>query len=265
MIPVVGVFRKRSSARAALGQLRILGMDQSSAYLASPAGGPEELALVPTSAGEQPGMARTFGALLGGALGIASGYVFGASVAGMPAHGIWPTLALGSVVAAALGLLGAAAGGAAGVGVDRMAQDGVPSDELYLYKDALLQGRSVLTYLARTELEGEEARQTFAHAGAESVDWARREQWLGLRDARLQRYVPPVRMAQPNHFVAGFGAALRRDFRGKLWEQVLYLLAEQYRDWSEDGFRNGFERGQQFCREMQSLSRPSKPPGPIAA
>jgi hypothetical protein len=266
MIPVVGVFRKFGSAQAALGQLRILGLDQSTAYLASPAGGPDELALVPTSGGEQPGMAGAFGALLGCALGIAGGFSVGAPVSWLVTLGNGSALAVTISFALALGLFGGVAGYAVGARVDRIAQDGLPSDEFYLYQDALAQGRSVLTYLARTRLEHDEARQAFIHAGAESVDRARNIVWLGTRDAGLQRYVPPPpKPPAPNYFADGFSAALRREYRGKPWDQVLYLLVEQYRDWWEDGFRKGFERGQQFRREIESRSRHSRPPGPIAA
>jgi hypothetical protein len=40
------------------------------------------------------------------------------------------------------------------------------------------------------------------------------------------------------------------EFRGKPWDQVVYLLAERYHDWSDDRFRKGFESGQRFHREL---------------
>jgi len=65
---------------------------------------------------------------------------------------------------------------------------GLPADELFVYKDALRQGRSVLFVQARDDHEATLARETLAEAGAESIDAAREAWWIGLRSAEQEHY-----------------------------------------------------------------------------
>ncbi|HUA61622.1 MAG TPA: hypothetical protein VML19_22875 [Verrucomicrobiae bacterium] len=244
MISIVGVFERPNYAQAALRYLRILGLDRHRATLAGPANA-AELAGVPLDASEQPGMAGTFAALLGGGIGLAAGLAFGCALANTILPGS-AAVTVGSLAGIALGLSGAIAGSACGALVDRAAQDGLPSDELFIYEDALRQGRSTLTCFADTELEGEEMRRALEHADAESIDWARHCPWAGLQDVERLHYVPPAPELRrpPDHFRKGLEASVEPEFSGKPWDQVVYRLAEEYRDWYEPAFRDGFDRGQ---------------------
>src|SRR5438045_2869900 len=66
---------------------------------------------------------------------------------------------------------------------------GIPGDELYVYEDALRRGRSVVMAFTDNEKVAESARVALKRAGAESVDAAREEWWIGLRDAESEHYL----------------------------------------------------------------------------
>lgn len=101
--------------------------------------------------------------------------------------GFWTALAA-SLVAAVLAGAGAwRLGGLA----DRKAYRGLPVDELFVYRDALRQGKTVLLVYARDAAQRGEAARILKESGAESVDWARKQWWLGLRAARKARYGGP--------------------------------------------------------------------------
>jgi hypothetical protein len=258
MITVVGVFAHRAGAERAVHDLRTLGIDDERVDFLLPALPRKQLSEVLTADSEQPGMGRAMGTVVGGALGVAAGMSLGTAAASFLVPGIGPVLGLGSLAAAVLGLIGAAGGGTAGRGLDRALMDGLPKDELYLYEDALRQGRSVVICLAQNQIERDEARQVLEREGAETIDAARHKWWTGLRDAEREHYTASGAdfTKDENPFHSGFEAALNPEFRGKPWDQVVYLLAEQYRDWSADSFRKGFERGQ---RHYQSLLEQHQP------
>ena len=253
MVTVVGIYEQRKAAERALLDLQTLGIELRNLDLLIPGVSETHLDSVPTSDSEQPGMAGTIGAVLGGAVGIAGGFELGAAAASFMLPGVGPVLALGALGAAVLGLLGGVGGHEAGVSVDRALLEGLPKDELFVYEDALRQGRCVLLCFVRTELEADEVRRILAREGAETVDAARHRWWLGLRGLVLEHYNPPSPDIADHEdpFRRGFEAALNPEFRGKPWDQVLYLIAEQFHDWSDDRFRKGFERGQQFHDELR--------------
>src|SRR6185369_5884203 len=109
-------------------------------------------------------------------------------VASLLVPGVGPVLAAGLVGAAILGIGGTATGMAAGAALERTLADGVPHDELYLYEDALRNGRSVVIAFAENEEAETQARTVLSAAGAQSIDAARDDWWIGLRDAEAQNY-----------------------------------------------------------------------------
>lgn len=258
MTNVVGVFEKRSAALEALRRLRLLGFGKEKAAMACfQQGIAQAFAGIPDDASEQPGMARTFGALLGGALGLATGLSLASAMAWAISSAYNLDLAIGIALGLAVAAAGALAGAAGGRRVDRVAQSGLPLDERCIYTDAVRQGRDVVVCMASNSAEEEEGRDVLQRSGAETVDWARHQPWLGIEDVRRHHYVgpPPGENAPPDHFRRGFEASLDAEFRGKPWDQVLYRLAEEYRDWFEPRFRAGFERGQKFRHDEESAHR----------
>jgi hypothetical protein len=232
MINIAGIFTDRAGAERAIRDMRILGIPESQFALLSPGDSGVELQAVQTADTEQPGMGKALGGVIGGAAGIASGMIIGAAFG--------PALVLGA--------LGAALFGVAGEGLDRALLDGLPKDELFLYEDALRQGRSVVMCLARDNVERDEVRRIFQRERAESIDAARRRWWIGLRDVENEHYAAGGGdfETDEDRYRRGFEAALHPDFRGRAWDDVLYNLVERYPEWDSDSFRKGFERGRRY-------------------
>ena len=90
--------------------------------------------------------------------------------------------------AAILDVGGVVGGAAAGAALEKDSTTGLPADELFVYKDALKQGRSVIFVEARDDDEAAKADAVLANAGAESIDAAREEWWIGLRSAEKENY-----------------------------------------------------------------------------
>jgi hypothetical protein len=254
MITVAGIFSEREAAARAVEDLRAMGIKESNVDLLVPGSAVEqEVATVPTADSEQPGMGRAVGTLVGGAVGVAGGLSIGtAAAASLLIPGVGPVLGLGAIGAAVLGLAGAAGGGAVGENMDRALMDGVPRDEVFLYEDALRQGRSVVICLAGDEVEAEEARRILEREGAESINAARQRWWTGLRPAEREHYIANGSDFETDEDIyrRGFEAALHPEFRGRTWAQALYIITERDPDWSAPCFRCGFERGQNYYRSL---------------
>jgi hypothetical protein len=127
--------------------------------------------------------------------------------------------------------------------------EGVPRDEIYVYEDALRRGRSVLIAFADTEQIAENARAELARAGAESVDAAREEWWIGLRDAEQEHYTNQggdFNLDEAKYRL-GFEAALHPDRRGKTSEAAAGNLQQRYgADAGSTAFQRGYDRGQHY-------------------
>lgn len=252
MITVAGIFANRDTAERAVKDLRAIGIAYPNVDLLVPGTGDEQLSTVPTADSEQPGMGRAVGSLVGGAVGVAGGLSLGTAAASFLVPGIGPVLGLGALGAAVLGLAGAAGGGAVGENMDRALMDGLPKDEIFLYEDALRQGRSVVISLARDGVEAKEARRVLQREGVESIDAARQRWWTGLRPAEREHYVADGSDFETDEDIyrRGFETALHPEFRARSWEQAVYVLAERDKDWSSECFRRGYERGQNYYRGL---------------
>jgi hypothetical protein len=120
--------------------------------------------------------------------------------------------------------------------------DGVPADEIFVYKDALRRGRTVLF----AEADGDQtakARAIMTEAGAESIDAAREEWWIGLSSAEQEHYRTLGRDFERD------GPAYRKGFEAGLVPNG-HLTAEDaagqfYPSGTDrEAFRSGYERGQ---------------------
>ena len=94
--------------------------------------------------------------------------------------GVGPVLALGIAGAALLGVGGVLGGAAIGKAAEDKSTEGIPSDEVFFYEDALRQGRSLVLLLADNDEEEQRAIEVLGRAGAESLDAARKDWWIGL-------------------------------------------------------------------------------------
>ena len=246
MQTVVGIFTTREAAERAVAHLQSRGITPEYLNLLTPGTSKEELAAVPTTDAEQPGIGQAIGGVVGGAMG-ASGGLLGATIATALIPGIGTITAIGMAAVGLLGLAGGAlAGAVAGGSLENALSQGLPKDELFVYEDALRQGRTVLIALVDDPAQAEVIHADLAAAGAESLDAARENWWLGLRDAEEEVYT-----AQGGNFThaevvyrRGFEAALLQDVAGKPYEDVQDYLQSRYGDVShQEAFQRGYERG----------------------
>lgn len=248
MQTVAGVFRSRGSAREAAFKLLRAGFSRDEINLLFPGATEEEIHSVPVSEAEQPGVGGAIGGVLGAALGAAGGFELGVGVTAL-IPGVGPVLAAGIAGAALLGAGGLVAGAEVGTIVDEKSTEGIPSDEVFFYEDALRQGRSLLILLVDSEEKAERGRAALEHAGAESIDAARQAWWIGLRDAEAEHYRVLGRNFESDQEVyrSGFESALRQECRGKSVEESADCLKWWYPDtWDSEPFRRGFARGMEY-------------------
>ena len=247
MESIVGIFNSLADASRAAAMLRTLGITEDRITVLSPHTPQTEIeAQIPTTDTEQPGMGQAMGGTVGAALGVAGGM----AAASLLVPGVGPVLAFGILGAALLmGAGGAAAGALAGDALEKTMADGLPHDEVYVYEDALRRGRSVVIAFADGDQIAENARAELARAGAESVDAAREEWWIGLRDAEREHYTSQGGdfSLEEAKYRLGFEAALHPDRRGKPAEDVAATLNERYGpDSATRAFRQGYDRGRRY-------------------
>ncbi|HWS53476.1 MAG TPA: hypothetical protein VN228_05095, partial [Pyrinomonadaceae bacterium] len=148
---------------------------------------------------------------------------------------------------------GAAAGAAAGDTLEDNLARGLPHDELFVYEHALRCGRSVVIVLGDSDEQAEAARQVLGQSGAESLDAAREDWWVGLRDAEKQECAEAggdFARDEPD-YRRGFEAALHPRARGRSYEEDAGRLRERFgEDCERPPFRAGYERGRRYQSEM---------------
>jgi hypothetical protein len=235
--------------------LPAVGIRQEDINLLVP-GDREQLQRVPLETTEQPGMGPAFGGFMGGAIGAAAGLGGGAAVASLLVPGVGPVMAIGFAATALLGLGGAAVGAKAGEAVENRDTHGLPEDELFIYEDALRKNRTVVVVMAADGDAAERARSVLREAGAESLDAARQDWWVGLRDIEREHYEQGGGQfgRDEGEYRRGFEAALAN--RGRPLEQGSAEWRDRYAAKSEQpSFRAGYERGCAHCRDLQEQER----------
>jgi FAD/FMN-containing dehydrogenase len=179
---IAAVFATRQAAEAALAQLRtFLPVDRLN--FLTPKTTKEEVAAVPATQDMSP-----VGSVIGGALGGALGLGFGVATLVVPGLGL--ITAAGTLAAALLGVGGAVAGVKAFKAVDNVGSSGIPADELFLYRDALRKGRTVIIALADNDEEERQIREVFQQSGAEKLDPARKSWQIGATSDEKLEYQP---------------------------------------------------------------------------
>jgi hypothetical protein len=239
MQAVVGVVRQYPDALKLVEALRQIDIPSSRVSILSPQAPESALRAVPTTEAEAPGIGGTIGSVVGGAAGTAGGL----AVASLALPGVGPIMAVGAI---ALGLLGAAAGGAVGTQLDDTLSKGLPVDELYVYRHALRMGRTIVVAMALDEAQARRAREFMARLGAESVDAAREEWWIGLRDAEEAEYTRAGGDFRKDEalYRMGFDAAFRLPGEAPLWDATRSILRDRHGLAAEEpAFRAGYERG----------------------
>ena len=258
MEAVTGVFQTRLDAERALDKAYKAGVPADKVTLLTPGTVDKvnkEMQEVPIDTSEQPGMGKAVGALLGGGVGLTGGSLLLALV-----PGLGPVTALGLLGAAILGAAGATVGAVAGGRFEDSISRGLPEDEIFVYEDALRKGRSVVVGLADDDPAADVLRELMKSEGAESVDAAREQWWIGLRSAEQSRYPKLGRSFSEDEqfFRLGFEAALHARYRCKEFDQVsaemdaaLEDAKRQYpRKDVEKPFTEGYRRGREHYLKL---------------
>jgi len=250
MRPVAGVFHSHREAVRTAEDLAVSGFSPGQVNVFFPETPEVKIHSIPTSETEQPGVGGAIAGAVGAALGLAGGFELMGVTALIP--GVGPVVAVGIAGAALFGVAGAAVGSAVGTAVDEGTTEGIPSDELFFYEDALRQGRSLVIVLARDEDERRRASHVIEHHGAESLDAARQAWWIGLRDVEEEHYRALGHNFEQDQEIyrAGFEAALRRECRGQDADATTDCLKWWYPDvWDTDAFRSGYARGNVYWQK----------------
>jgi hypothetical protein len=258
MEAISGVFKTRMRADNAVNEALKAGIPSNRVTLLTPGSADQinkEMQAVPVDDTEQPGMGEAMGALAGGGVGFAGGALLMALV-----PGVGPITAIGMLGAAVLGAAGAALGGTLGKDMENAATEGLPEDEIFVYEDALRQGRSVVLVLAQDEQQASLLRELLKMQGAESIDAAREQWWIGLRSAEESHYAKPHRnfAEDEEYFRRGFEAALHSRTRCMEFDQVSAAmdaaLEEVQRQHPgadvEEPFTHGYQRGREYYQRI---------------
>ena len=257
METVSGVFKTCEAAERVVQDASQAGIPADKITLLTPGSLKEvdrEMQSVPVDTTEQPGMGKAIGALLGGGVGITGGSLL---VALIP--GVGPITALGLLGAAIVGAAGATVGANVGDKMEKSTTEGLPEDEIYVYEDALRQGRSVVVALVENQESATALREVMKREGAESVDAAREQWWIGLRSAEESHYSKTGKnFADDEKFYRlGFQAALHARTRCMEFDQVSGEMNAALEDAQrahpgvdlEDAFTRGYQRGRDYYQQ----------------
>jgi hypothetical protein len=258
MEAISGVFKTRARAQNAVQEALKAGISNDRITLLTPGSVDhvnKEIETVPVDTTEQPGMGEAMGALAGGGIGFAGGAVLMALV-----PGLGPITAVGLLGAAILGAAGATVGATAGSELEKSTTEGLPEDEIFVYEDALRQGRSVVIVLADDQQSASLLRDLLKMQGAESVDAAREQWWIGLRGAEESHYSKSGRsFAQDEEFFRlGFEVALHARTRCLEFDQVSGEMNAALEDVQrehpgeqvEAAFTRGYQRGREYYQHL---------------
>ena len=236
----VAVMKSREQAEKVLRAVQNAGIEKDRISMLTPAADRGDInRAVATDETEQPGVGPAIGGAIGAAVALgAAAAVFLPGAGAVAAVGIWGM--------ALSGVAGAAAGATLGKLSEDALSHGLPVDELPVYVDALAKGRSLV--FVRTDDPGETTTVLgiYRELDAESIDAARHDWWVGLRDAEGLEYAKTGGEwdAVEEEYRRGYAAGLHPERNGASFEQVEDELRRAHPDcYDSDAFRKGFERG----------------------
>jgi hypothetical protein len=260
MQAVTGIFSSQAQAERAVASLKSQGTELDKITLLTPGSKAQaEPASVESDAAEQPGIGKAIGAVVGAATGL-SGAVL---VAIIP--GVGPVTALGLLGAAVLTAAGAGVGAVAGESLDNNLSRGVPEDELFVYEDALRKGHSVVIGLAKDSDSADQFRKSFEAAGAEAIDAARDQWWIGLRSAEQEHYEETGRQFKEDEKFYRIGLKKAQKTRThclhgpSLAPDYCVRVEELEREYPgvdvEAPFTRGYQRGREYYQHLCDESK----------
>ena len=254
MIAIAGIFARHTDAERAIERLRAVGIADERLALLSPSASDEEVEeRAQPAETDGPGTGEKAGGAFGRGIGITGGIMLGGAVGSFFVPGVGAVIAAGALAAALLGTGGAAIGAAVGGALDHAAAENLRRDNLHLYEAALRQGRTALVALASDERQADAAQEILADAGAVSLDEARENWWRELRAAEEEAYAREGRdfALDETPYRRGFEAGLHPRLRDKRFAEATDFLVERHADdYMSDAFRRGYERGQEYQRDL---------------
>jgi hypothetical protein len=235
-----GVFSSRDDAQRALAALGSIGVPATKTSVLTPGDVSRQRVLFDPA--ETPGVGK-------GQPGPTSAFLPGVG---------WVTGA-GPLAIAILRAAGARIDAADGSVKDALAE-ALPEDEIFLYEDALRDGRSVVIALADDAKAAASIRESFLKQGAEATDARRQQWWMALRDSEREHYSASGRnfTNDEKFYRLGFEAALHARTRCMEFDQVsaemdnrLEDLQRQYPDTEiEEAFTRGYRRGREHFQAL---------------
>jgi hypothetical protein len=169
-------------------------------------------------------------------------------------------LRAGGVPADRITLLTAGVGAVADGSLKDFVTQGLAEDEIFVYEDALRRGRSVLIVHAEDADTAAALRKSLQAEGAEAIEAAREQWWIGLRSAEEELYLKSGRHFGDDEkfYLLGFESALHARNRCKEFDQVasemasaLEELQRQYPEVAvEEPFVNGYQRGREYYQRL---------------
>jgi hypothetical protein len=175
MHSVAGIFASWAAAEPAVREMLEKGIPLQSLIFLTPEQVQPPVDRVPTTDTEAHGMGKAMGAFVGGVVGASAGAGLGSAVASLVVPGVGPILAAGIGAASLLGLGGAVAGEKIGERSENALDQGVPRDDVLLYRELLKRRRTVVIANLPADDLAETAWVVMQQNGAQDVDEARRE------------------------------------------------------------------------------------------
>jgi hypothetical protein len=175
MHSVVGIFASCAAAEQAVREMLEKGIPPQSLIFLTSEQIQTPLAQLPTTDAEAHGMGKAIGAFVGGVVGASAGAGLGSAVASLVVPGVGPILAAGIGAASLLGLGGAVVGEEIGDRSEDAMDQGVPRDDVLLYRELLKRRRTLVIANLHADDLAETARVVMQQNGAQDIDEARRE------------------------------------------------------------------------------------------
>jgi len=254
MEPVVGIFASRSLAARAAADLERAGFPKDRVELLLPIDAPtgDGHAQPPEDDAEQPGVGMALGGVVGAAAGASAGFGLGALTASFLIPGVGPIAAIGFAAAALFGVAGGIGGATAGAAAEAASRTGIPADELYLYEHALSRGKGVLFVMVASSEEADKAKSALEASGAESLDAARKQWWVGIEELEQASSgtQPPRSESADTIYRRGFLTGLQPAPGDVSFETASARLRKELGDVVlQPAFRRGFERGREVAHD----------------
>jgi len=173
---LVGIFGECASADRTVRELLKAGIPQNRIIFLTGVDSAAQATSIPTTDAEPEGMGKAMGELVGGAAGASAGLAMGTALASLFVPGVGPIMAAGIGAAALLGLGGAAAGAKLGHESEDALDQGVPKDDVFLYRYLLKQGRALVIVEAENDHQISAANEILKTNRSQDIGEAR-QRW----------------------------------------------------------------------------------------